>query len=72
MNNKKALLYNDSLEKFIAGVNISPEVKRLLKLKLPYLDLEGRAKLFQTLAEIYLLDIREKKELERIDEFWQE
>lgn len=64
------LLNNQSLEKFIQGVEISQEKKDFLISKLPEMDLEERMALFKTLTKIYLLDLEEKEAIARLKKFW--
>lgn len=64
------LLTNDSLKRFIKELKINKEDKSFLLSEVPQLDEEERIKLLETLKEIYLLDLEEKKALERIKKYW--
>jgi hypothetical protein len=66
----KSFIYNESLTKFIDRLKISPENKKALKAKVPYLDLDERISLLKTLAQIYFLDLEEKETIERIKKSW--
>ena len=70
MADPKIILYNESLENFIKKLGISPELKDKLIAKIPQLDLEERMSLFKTLTKIYLLDVEEKRAIQRIEESW--
>ena len=63
------LLNNESLQKFIAAVDINQEHKDFLLSKLPQMDLEERIALLNTLRDIYLLALEEKEAVERIKRF---
>lgn len=67
-----ALLNNESLEKFIGSINLDEKSRNLLLEKVPKLDLEERKEMFESLTEIYLLDIEEKEAIERVKKFWKE
>ena len=69
MNN--LLFNNESLTNFTQRLKISQEKKDFLLSKVPQLDLEERIALFKTLTKIYLLDLEEKKAIERVRKFWQ-
>jgi hypothetical protein len=70
MADPKIILYNESLKNLVDKLKISPETKASLISKIPRLDLKERMSLFRTLTKIYLLDLEEKKALERIKKFW--
>jgi hypothetical protein len=63
-------LTNDSLRTFVKGLKISQERKEFLLSKIPQLDEEERKNLFDLLLEIYLLDLEEKRAIERIKKYW--
>lgn len=65
------LINNESLKKFIQGIKISQERKDFLLSKLPQMDFEERKALFEMLTKIYLLNLEEKKAIERIKKFWE-
>ncbi len=64
-------LNDGSLKKFIRGVKISQKEKNFLISKLPEMDFEDRKALLETLFKIYLLDLEEKKVIERIKKSWE-
>ncbi len=70
MADHKIILYNESLKNLVDKLKIKPETKAALKSKIPHLDLKERMSLLRTLTKIYLLDLEEKKALERIKKFW--
>ena len=72
MSDPKTLLYNESLKNFIEGVGLSRKDKDDLLEKLPQLDLEERIALFKSLSKIHLVDLKEKKAIERIKKFCKE
>lgn len=69
---KTLFLGNAFLKSFIEKVKISQERKNFLLSKLPQMEKEERLKLFNVLVEIFLLDLKEKKEIERIKKYWRE
>lgn len=65
-------LTNDALKRFIEELKISREIKDSLLSKVNQLDLEERVKLFDTLKEVYFLDLEEKEAIARVKKHWQE
>jgi len=63
-------LTNDSLKNFVLGLKIGREKKEFLLSKIPQLDAKERKNLFDLLVEIYLLDLEEKKSIERLKKYW--
>lgn len=63
---KTTILSDESLEKFVSGLNISTENKNFLMEKIPHLDLEQRKFLFRLLFQIYLLGLEEEAVLSKI------
>ncbi|MCK4453746.1 hypothetical protein KAU51_00100 [Candidatus Parcubacteria bacterium] len=61
---------NPALRGLIKKLKIDSERKTALLEKLPRLDEEERLKLFETLKKIFLLDLEEKRAIERIKKYW--
>lgn len=59
-----SLLSDATLEKFIRSLKMREDDKKFLLSKVPHLDFEQRRALFETLFQIYILDLQEKKTLE--------
>jgi len=72
MADPKIILYNESLKNLVDKLKISRENKDAIKAKILGLDLKERMSLLRTLTKIYLLDLEEKKAIERIKKFWVE
>ncbi|MGB2762045.1 MAG: hypothetical protein WBC21_00700 [Minisyncoccales bacterium] len=61
---------NPALRSLIKKLKIDPERKSALLERVPQLDEEERLKLFETLKKIFLLDLEEKRAIERIKKYW--
>lgn len=65
------LLYDGTLKTFVNEIdNISASEKKEIIESIPYLGLEKRKELFEKLTRIYILNLREKEELKRVEDFW--
>ncbi len=65
-----SIFNNASLTKFIRDLGIDEEKKSFLLSKLPTMDLEERGKLLKVLTQTYILDLEEKKAIERMKKYW--
>ena len=61
---------NPALRSLIKKLKIDQERKNILLEKLPQFDEEERLKLFETLKKVFLLDLEEKRVIERIKKYW--
>jgi len=61
---------NPALRSLIKKLKIDPERKSALLERVTQLDKEERLKLFETLKKIFLLDLEEKRAIERIKKYW--
>lgn len=71
MKNKIKFLTYKNFEQFINGLKLSNEQKNALISDIPNMDNEGRADLFNTLKNIYSLDLEEAEAVERIQKNWE-
>ncbi|MDD5146337.1 MAG: hypothetical protein PHN39_01110 [Candidatus Pacebacteria bacterium] len=62
-------LHNDALIRFIQACGLDEEGKQFLISKVPQLDDEERISLFETLKEVFLLDMEQKESLERLNQY---
>ena len=62
-------LTNQSLGNLINKLVDNEEQKETLLAELPKMDRADRLKLFHTLKEVFLLDVEEKEELQRLATF---
>ena len=61
---------NSALKKLIEKLGINQEKKDILLEKLPQLDEEERLRLFETLKNIFFLNLEEKRAIEEIKKRW--
>ena len=60
------LISNKSLESFAKKVNLPEEEKKNIIEKIPNMSEDVRWRLYETLKDIYLLDLEEKEALKKL------
>jgi len=63
-------LTNNALQKFVEGVKLNEKDKGLLVSRIPQMDEGERIRLFETLKEVYFVDLEEEKAIERLRKYW--